>query len=783
VTYAYDSDTIANGKGRLASVSSSVSSYSYSGYDALGRALGGSETIGTQIYSMSYSFDLAGHMKTMTYPSGHSITNGFDNAGRLSSFTGNLGDGTQRTYATGINYSPLGGTTIEQFGTQTSLYHKLQYNVRGQLWDVRVSTAPDVNGSWNRGCLQFFYDSAGGFGTSGPDNNGNVLKSWHYIPMDEQYSGWAIQRDSYSYDSLNRIASVTETYVSNTEAENPKFVQAYTYDRYGNRTINTGATWGVGINNTAFEIDPLGNNQLLAPGDASLAPFSRRVQYDQAGNLKTDTYTGQGTRTYDAENRMTEAQASAPASYSYDGDGHRIKRNVNGTETWQVYGLGGELIGEYAANAAPMSPQEEYGYRNGQLLITASATSGWGAAPTFNDNPLVVNQTIAKAQHITELRTAINAVRSHYNLSAYAWQYSATTNDYISANPILEMRTALDQALGAPSGGYSAGLAIGQSIKAIHIQELRDRILAAWQSGGGVDIRWLVTDQLGTPRMVFDQTGSLANVSRHDYLPFGEELFAGTGGRTTQQGYSASDGVRQHFTQKERDGETGLDYVLARYYSSTQGRFTSADPENAGADSEDPQSWNGYGYARSSPLVYSDPDGREYLVCDPDGGNCRTVSDNDFYAERKAFEKTGNVYTGNRDFFESGEIKNAEGGIVATYVQISIDDPVREFIFEMRRQTAPIPEATLKFFKLSVELGVPGGVVKYVRGPSAITSLGLEAGAAAETATIGGRTVTLVGRGLQNVRTVGSGRLAGATLEVIRHSQGETKRLERHFVN
>src|SRR5262249_5790228 len=90
-------------------------------------------------------------------------------------------------------------------------------------------------------------------------------------------------------------------------------------------------------------------------------------------------------------------------------------------------------------------------------------------------------------------------------------------------------------------------------------------------------VHWLVTDQLGTPRMVFDQTGTLANVSRHDYLPFGEELFAGTGGRTTAQGYSATDGVRQHFTSKERDNETGLDYFGARYYASAQGRFTGVD--------------------------------------------------------------------------------------------------------------------------------------------------------------------------------------------------------------
>ncbi len=42
--------------------------------------------------------------------------------------------------------------------------------------------------------------------------------------------------------------------------------------------------------------------------------------------------------------------------------------------------------------------------------------------------------------------------------------------------------------------------------------------------------------------------------------------------------YGAADGVRQKFTSKERDNETGLDYFLARYYGSTAGRFMSIDP-------------------------------------------------------------------------------------------------------------------------------------------------------------------------------------------------------------
>jgi hypothetical protein len=35
---------------------------------------------------------------------------------------------------------------------------------------VRVASGSDINGSWNRGCMQYFYDGSLGYGTSGPDN-------------------------------------------------------------------------------------------------------------------------------------------------------------------------------------------------------------------------------------------------------------------------------------------------------------------------------------------------------------------------------------------------------------------------------------------------------------------------------------------------------------------------------------------------------------------------------------------------------------------------------------
>ena len=125
-----------------------------------------------------------------------------------------------------------------------------------------------------------------------------------------------------------------------------------------------------------------------------------------------------------------------------------------------------------------------------------------------------------------------------------------------------------------------------------------------------------------TPRIIFDQSGEASKVKRNDYAPFGEALIAG--GRAFDPAYSGGDRIRQQFTSQERDFETGLDYFLARYYSSTQGRFTSVDPYNPIVDSEDatdfvsylsqPQHWNRYGYVLNNPLKYVDPFGEDVVL-------------------------------------------------------------------------------------------------------------------------------------------------------------------------
>jgi RHS repeat-associated protein len=141
----------------------------------------------------------------------------------------------------------------------------------------------------------------------------------------------------------------------------------------------------------------------------------------------------------------------------------------------------------------------------------------------------------------------------------------------------------------------------------------------------GRKLQWLVHDQLGTPRMIFDTSGKLHDdpattsivegVRRHDYLPFGEEnVYNAAGGSRTAASGHVADGVRQKFGSNERDNETGLDFIQARYYGSVQGRFTNPDDFWKDSHVSDPQSWNKYAYVRNNPLKYIDPTGERATV-------------------------------------------------------------------------------------------------------------------------------------------------------------------------
>ena len=197
----------------------------------------------------------------------------------------------------------------------------------------------------------------------------------------------------------------------------------------------------------------------------------------------------------------------------------------------------------------------------------------------------------------------------------------------VSDNPFssTDLTTTINQA--GVSSYYTAGQAgalteigVGRSGRYLRVQLAGDNylsmaeveVMAGTSSGEG--IKWLMTDHLGSTRLVIDQTGSLGGIRRHDFAPFGEELFAGVGIRSASVGYS-SDSVRQKFGSNERDDETGLDFLEARYLSSLQGRFTSVDPIFITLGRlVDPQRLNLYAYVRNNPLMYVDPEGMDLEI-------------------------------------------------------------------------------------------------------------------------------------------------------------------------
>jgi len=462
VTYTYDGPGIANAKGRLTSVSSSVSTYSHNTIDALGRVTNATQSTNGQNYVMSYTYDLAGNMKSQIYPSGRVVTTDYDSAGRVAGvrhgastyYAGAAADAANR-----IQYSAHGAIIHMRFGN--GLWEHSSFNSRQQPIQIGLAT---TQGGIDR--LKLNYD----YGVT--DNNGNLRSQTITVPTIGATTGFT-STQIYGYDTTNRLSSASEN-------NGTSWTQNFTYDRYGNRNFAAGTTLPTQLTASNNPIITLGTNRI----NPSVSGQSN-VTYDNAGNLTQDVIGHDYT--YEGENKMTTydgGSSAGGASYSYDGDGKRVKKVVGGSPevtTVFVYNIVGQLIAEY------------------------------GSAPPG-------------------------------------------------------------------SGGAS----------------------------------YLTSDMLGSPRIV---TGSSQEVkTRHDYLPYGEEISAGYGGRTTMQGYVPGS-LQQKFTGKERDQETGLDYFGARYYSSTIGRFSSVDPVTIKKTRLlDPQRINLYAYVRGNPLKFLDPTGEDITI-------------------------------------------------------------------------------------------------------------------------------------------------------------------------
>jgi len=389
------------------------------------------------------------------------------------------------------------------------------------------------------------------------------------------------------------------------------------------------------------------------------------------------------TTSVDAANRVTsvsgvkpgEATKTYAASFTYTPHGAVASMQL-GNNLWEHATFNSRLqpvqigLGTSAADASTLRLNYNYGTttnNNGNVVAQTITIPG---GPTLTQS--YAYDSLNRVQSATENGSASWQQRFIYDRYGNRnFDVAQTTIPLPLVNPTINPATnrisagqgytydAAGNVTGEPSGStyaydaenrqvsYNGGQAtygydgdgrrvkkVAGSVTTLFIYNVQGQMVAEYamnappsSTSGGTS--YLTADTLGSPRVVTDAVGNVK--ARHDYLPFGEELQAGVGGRTTAQGYSQPDGVRQGFTGYEKDGETGLNFARARYYSSPMGRFTSTDPIYFEPwKIRDPQGWNLYSYVRNNPLKYIDPLGLwKEIGCSSGRGTCYEAEEGD----------------------------------------------------------------------------------------------------------------------------------------------------------
>jgi hypothetical protein len=112
---------------------------------------------------------------------------------------------------------------------------------------------------------------------------------------------------------------------------------------------------------------------------------------------------------------------------------------------------------------------------------TASAYSNrdLAAAVVFTDDPITVNSTLVKGEHVLQLRQAVTGVRGLLGLGAPTWADSSLSNVTVQALHIDQLRNNLEPpliTLGLGGYQYTDPSLSGILIKKVHIEELRQRV-------------------------------------------------------------------------------------------------------------------------------------------------------------------------------------------------------------------------------------------------------------------------------------------------------------------
>ncbi len=149
------------------------------------------------------------------------------------------------------------------------------------------------------------------------DRVGNILE------IDDNVAG-SPQQQVFTYDDLDRLTSAQASGGSGG-IYGP---DSYTYDA---TTGNLASKAGVSYTYDAQVPNGSGTRTIA---HAVSAAGSNSYSYDENGNMTGRNIGGTNyTLSYDAENRLTNVSGGATATFTYNGDGNRVKSTVGSTTT------------------------------------------------------------------------------------------------------------------------------------------------------------------------------------------------------------------------------------------------------------------------------------------------------------------------------------------------------------------------------------------------------------------------------------------------------------------
>lgn len=331
VAYSYDATANGNyGLGRLTKVAIGTTSVSYT-YNYLGLISQKSVVVNGITRVINYTYDTAGNLSSMTYPSGRIVTYVRDNAGRIQTIKTKVNSAAaDQTVISAANYLPFGPVTSYTYGN--GLSHTMTYDTDYRLTSIQLGGLMVRN---------YSYDAVD-----------NIIKMIDGVTT--------TKTQTFTYDNIDRLSSANGIYG----------YQAFSYDAVGNRT---GFLFD---NGTAIQSDTYNyettNNRLsrIDKTSAGLSTGNRTFTYDSAGNRTQGTGDDgiDQTYTYNPANRLatTKVNASLVGTYTYNALGQRvIKTYADNTKELFHYDESGQLISVTNASGTIL---REYIY-NGNTLV------------------------------------------------------------------------------------------------------------------------------------------------------------------------------------------------------------------------------------------------------------------------------------------------------------------------------------------------------------------------------------------------------------------------------